>query len=203
MSQLTEDWISFCKNKNDFDKSHFFTLFHEDYDDVLLSKMLYNFPSSKELIERIKCFQTLRKIRQHNTLNISDDEIIQLVKRDFLEKAIVFKELGEDELYCLITKAVPLIENSRSKFDLALQAGWPNGEKQVVLCDYFLDKWKIKNNKIYALFEAFYGAANCYEVQWYLGAPLIDTTVDFSYYLTMWSYGIDVALADKHILIFK
>jgi hypothetical protein len=131
-----------------------------------------------------------------------DDLLFQLAMKDLSDKAVAFKEFGDQDLLAIVDIVTPKIVNSKQDFDAAANAVWPNGEKNILLCDYFAQKRSSADETYYALFEAFYGAANSYDLQWYLGAPLIDTDVNFENYLRLWEMGADVALTETNLLIF-
>ena len=136
-------------------------------------------------------------------LPVPTARLLELAENDLKNKAPIFEAMGEVELAELSQRNAPKLINDRSIFDIAARRDWPNGEKQIVGGDYISDHWKLHDEKAFALFEALYGAANSYDIQYYLAAPLIDVIFDFDFYFELWKAGADIALTEENILVFR
>lgn len=201
MTELKDDWVRFCEGTEDFDKSHFLTLFHEDHDDQTLAELFKYFSCTDQLVLNVKRFRKAWHHRRSQEVQLSDSDICEIAMKDLRAKSKAYHDFGEDDLADIVAHVTPLITYSRSEFGAASNADWPNCEKQVVLGDYFDEKWLSTDAKTDALLEAFYGTANSYDLQWYLGSPLLDTSINFEHYLTLWEAGFDTALTKDHLLI--
>ncbi|ASP35465.1 hypothetical protein CHH27_21295 [Labrenzia sp. VG12] len=203
MPALLTNWKNFCEGTAEFDKSHFLALFHQDYDEEALAQLLRFFDRSDQLIKRISRFRAAWHRRRKRETLLSEIEACALAMKDLVEKSVAFEAFGERDLMALTNRVTPIVTGSVADFEQAAQADWPNREKQVVLGDYFDEKWSVHGPIMDALLEAFYGAANSYDLQWYLGAPLMDTTVDFEHFLRLWEAGYDTALTEVHLLLIR
>ncbi len=203
MTSLIEDWKSFCSGQADYDKSHFLTLFHEDHDDFELAQIFEHFPNADKLTANVRRFREAWHHRNKREKRLSEAGACEVAMLDLQEKAIAFVEFGEDELTAIVDSAQPVVTRSVSEFESAARAEWPNREKQIILGDYFDEKWQSFDKKMDALMEAFYGAANSYDLQWYLASPLLNTSINFEPYLLLWEAGLDTALTEDHLLILE
>jgi len=201
---LVKDWIAFCEGEKSFDKSHFLTLFHAEHDEETLKSIFYFFSSSDELVDRMLSFMSARKTRLDTSKNnISDQKLVDLAEQDMKAKSAILEASGEVDIAKLANDNKALITTDKSLFSAAANMPWPNGEKQIAIADYVLDHWRLRDNKTFALFEALYGAANFYDVQYFLAAPLIDLDVNFDLFFEIWSAGANTALTENSILILK
>ncbi len=200
---LVDDWVEFCEGKRDFDKSHFLTLFHGSLTDEDLRAIYQFFPQADLLGERMERFQAAKKARTEKSIvPVSNSQILNLAASDMRAKSSILAELGEEELARLASENKPSLTTDRNAFDNVARSDWPNGEKHVVIGDYVDEQMLLPNKQGFALFEALYGAANSYDLQYFLAAPLIKSDVDFGSYFQLWSAGTDVALAEDNILVF-
>ena len=200
---LVDDWVKFCEGKRDVDKSHFLTLFHDALTDEDLRAIYQFFPQADLLGERMKRFQAAKKARaERSIVPVSNSQIMNFAIADMRAKSSILAELGEEELARFASENKPSLTTDRIAFDTVARSDWPNGEKHVVVGDYVDEQMLLPNKQGYALFEALYGAANSYDLQYFLAAPLIKSNVDFGSYFELWSAGSDVALAEDNILVF-
>ncbi|MDX8355186.1 hypothetical protein [Cognatiyoonia sp. IB215182] len=200
---LLDDWVEFCEGKRDFDKSHFLPLFHGSLNDDDLREIYQFFPQADLLSERMKRFQAAKKARKERSIvPVSSSQIMDLAAADMSAKSSILAELGEEELARFAGENKPSLTTDRNAFDYVACSDWPNGEKHVVVGDYVDEQMLLPNKQGFALFEALYGAANSYDIQYFLAAPLIKSDVDFVPYFELWSAGSDVALAEDSILVF-
>ncbi len=165
---LVDDWVEFCEGKRDFDKSDFLTLFHGSLTDEDLRAIYQFFPQADLLGERMKRFQAAKKARaERSIVPVSNSQIMNLAAADMRAKSSILAELGEEELARFAGENQPSLTTDQNAFDNVARSDWPNGEKHVVVGDYVDEQMLLPNKQGFALFEALYGAANSYDLQFF------------------------------------
>ena len=199
MQIILQDWCDFCEGKKDSDKSDFLTLFHGDIGDNYLNKALRFFPNKAQLIERIK---NVRSVYLDNSeqWEINVDFFLSLALQDVSEKRKACEHLSEYELLDIVDKASPKFTSDPDIFEKARYNDW-NSEFLSQVSYYFDTCWIDDLDKYYALFEAFYGLTNSYEIQWYLGKPLMKTDVNPDHYYELWKRGGNYALTETELIV--
>ena len=200
MSNLITDWQAFCEGRKAFDKSHFYTLFMDNLSDNDLDIIFSYLPNTAGLISRLK--NALDK-KRYIKLNLENRKkrLIELVYLDLQQKKTLLQEAGQDEIVSIIENAkYHFIENTDSALEYKI-----NNDIHFELFDtvaFDISQNRISNeDKIYAIFEAFYGLVEMYEVVWYLGAPLVNTSINFDYYFELWAMGGDYALTKEGVIV--
>lgn len=202
MEALIKGWERFCKGEMAFDKSHFLTLLHGDaLDRSALESVLQYFPFKEKLLANCERFFKARQQRYGKSILLSEEEACAIAMKDLAEKSKALEAFEERELLEIVKQVKPVVIDSVEDFELAAYAEWPNCEMQIIVGDYCDDKIQNRDQKTDALFEAFFGADNSYDIQWFLGSPLIDASLSFEYYLLLWEAGYDVALTEQKLLI--
>lgn len=196
---ILKDWCDFCEGREKFDKSHFITLFHEDIKDEYLEMALQFFPNQDELIDRVINVREFYPERGKN-MKAEPDYILDLAIKDVREKRKACKYLSEDELVNIIDNAKPKFVSDKLTFERALNNEW-NGEFLSQVGFYFDECWNSEDDSYYALFEAFYGMTNSYEIQWYLGRPLMNTSVNPDYFYELWKAKGCYALSGSELIV--
>lgn len=201
MEQQLKNWIDFCEGKSDFDKSEFYTLFMEGNgedgrrSEEELKSIFQFFPNNEELIKRVQnVFLLSERINDPNSF------VLNATKKDLTEKLKILSIINETELIESIKKDVCFVSNSQIDEQELLEDEFHH-EFVSVIDDYLTDHWISQDNKIYALFEAFYGLAHNYGLVWYLGSPLISTEIDLDNYFDVWQYGGFYALTENQGVI--
>jgi hypothetical protein len=79
MRQIIKDWCNFCEGKNDFDKSHFYTLFWDDSENEKLTTDLQII--SSYFLEKDKLFEILNNylFDTGKKINASKEDLVSIV----------------------------------------------------------------------------------------------------------------------------
>ena len=199
MENILTDWCDFCEEKKDFDKSHFLTLFHADIDKNYLNTVLQYFPNKDDIIQRVLAVREAKSYRAE-CFKVDENFALELASKDINEKRKACAYLSEHELTALIDTVQLRFTSDPSSFEKARHDDW-NREYKAQVGYYFDESWMEETDKYYAIFEAFYGMTNSYELQWYLGKPLMRTFVDPDNYFELWKVGGDYAFTETEILV--
>lgn len=199
MIDIIEDWVDFCENKREFDKSHFYTLFWEDIDDKKIKKIFKNFPKSDLLYEKVRDYMFGNKFDFFKLLNRDIKEVsVELALADISEKKKLL--IGNEKLLNLLNRIeVEFIPDF--DFVLQLKAYEPYTELFDEIEFQLTEKWILNDKKANALYEALYGLSKSYEMTWYLFAPLIDTNVNFKYYFDLTRFGGAYSFKGNKLLV--
>lgn len=197
MNLNTKDWVDFCKGRKYFDKSHFLTLlmkinYSKPIDDEDYNNLFCFFPNeSSELKKRLSSY-----FEEKPKINSKEDYLISNTKKDLAEKLLVIEDdynktnLAQEVKY---HDDYGFIEENLNEED--------HGQFFSELFDFMVTQKKSKDKKIYALFEAYYGLTNNYQMVWYLGAPLLKSKINFDYYYNIWKVGGEYVITDKGIYV--
>ncbi|MEP2990748.1 MAG: hypothetical protein ABJL11_17670 [Parasphingorhabdus sp.] len=198
MEQLLQEWCDYCEGRQEFDTGDFYTLFHDDISDDHIKTALSYFPNKDDLYVRVKKVRDVN-YRTAESSKISQSNLIDLAQKDLQEKRAACVAENDDEVVAAIDIAKPrFVEDDEALF--TAKSGIDSNYQSSVA--YYLGAKRISHDKTYhALFEAFYGLTNTYEIAWYLGAPLIDTDINLDYYFDLWSAGGDYALTETELLV--
>lgn len=196
MSLELNDWIDYCEEKKDFDKSHFYTLFLQEdnskgFSSYEYQKIFKYFSEKDELINR------LTQYFSHENYKSQIDDLktflILSTRKDIEEKK---QALDDDELLNILSRNIYFVEDFNEFCDYQLDE-W-NGEYISLLGDSFR---RTRSNEEYALFEAYYGLTSNIQLVWYLGSPLLDTKINFDHYFDIWKVGGDYAVTENGIYV--
>ncbi len=199
MEQLLKDWYDYCEGRKDFDTGDFYALFHDDISDGHIKAALSFFPHAEKLFERVK---KVRKVIFQNSkpIDVEAGHLISLAQSDLQEKRKICEAEGATEVVTAIDNAKPRFVDASIDL-ISLKSPGMHSEYRSILSEYLDDRWVSHEAKYYALFEAFYGLTNTYEIAWYLGALLIDTDINLDHYFDLWSAGGDYALTETELLV--
>ena len=179
MRQIIKDWCNFCEGRNDFDESHFYTLFWDDSEDEKLTMVDLQIIFSY-FLEKDKLFEILNNylFDTGEKIDASKEDLIFLAREDVREKA----KLSE-ELYYLFTKSVIFDEDFQKVEASRDESEYLKFNDEV--SDVLFESWKLEDGKAYALYEALYGLTKDYKMVWYLFSPLLDVDINFDNYFKM------------------
>lgn len=116
--------------------------------------------------------------------------------KDAKEKSVLFIE---NEIEVLLNKPVKYVEDTEIILNAKLKK-WQHEEYIDVIDDYVFDCLLSNEIKFHALFEAFYGLTNNFQLVWYLGSPLIHTDVNFDNYFDILKVGGEYAVTENGII---
>ena len=201
MDSIFQDWVDFCEGKADFEKCDFLTLFHEDFDEQDLNAALSYFPNSGQIAQRIHAVRAVYPVNR-TTWIVDPEMALQIALDDLSERRKAVERWQEDELVSVIEKAKPRFVSDEILFREAFLSKW-NSKLVIQVGDYADECWLDNTRQYNALFEAFYGMTNSYEIQWYLGQPLMKTDVNFSRYFDLWKAGGDYALTEDELIVYQ
>lgn len=179
MRQIIKDWCDFCEGKNDFDKSHFYTLLWDDSESEKLTsrdvEIIFSYFEEKDkLIEIIDDY--LFNVEKKKV--ISDEDLIFLATEDVNEKAKLLKESNYKlNRNIIFEENFNMVEESRNNSEYLMFYD--------EVSDVILDSWKLEDKKTNALYEALYGLTADYEMVWYLFSPLLNVSVTFFNYFQL------------------
>ncbi len=198
MNDILKDWCDFCEGNAFFEESHFLTLFHEYVGRDYLETVFQYFPNQDQLIQRMENVKSVMLNKRSEDINI--DLVTALAIKDVHEKRKACVALCEDELVQVIDNVKPVFISEPKAFEKARYNEWHSEFRSQV--GYHFNQNRVDEaDKYYALFEAFYGVTNTYEMQWYLGKPLIKTDVNPDYYYDLWKIGGSYALTESELVI--
>ena len=201
MDRKFQDWVDFCEGRADFDDCDALTLFHEDIDAQDLNAALSYFPNSGQIAQRIHAVKAVYPVNR-STWIVNLEMAIQIALDDLSERRKAVERWQYDELVSVIEKAKPRFVSDERIFEEARLSGWNSA--LVTLVGYYADEcWLDYTRQYDALFEAFYGMTSTYQIQWYLGQPLMKTDVNFGRYFDLWKVGGEYALTDDELVVFQ
>ena len=189
---LLEDWLKLCNGEENYNSSHFYTLFHKDFSFSEIEKIFSCFEEKDELVSR---YWNYKQPKEH----LSNSEILELIKVDLENK----KE------FCELLKGSELIEAMRDinysfvtieEFKNIKNADLP----QVWLMELIGDNQRysyndsLKNN---AIIEAFYGLTSNNNLVWYLAAPIFNSKFNPNPYFEIWRKSGDYVLGNNEVYI--
>ncbi len=189
---LINDWLQICKGKEEFDSSHFYTLFHNNYSLKELKIIFKPFKRKEEMIER------LIKYKNPQTLT-NNSEILELVKIDIIEKKKFCLYMKDYELLNLMTD-IDYEFVSFEKFKTLTFEDLP----QIWLMELIGDtlRYNIENTPINnGIIEAFYGLTTNNNLVWYLSEPLLHSRFNPNPYFEIWRKSGDYILANNKVFI--
>ncbi|MBW9276214.1 MAG: hypothetical protein K1563_21265 [Candidatus Thiodiazotropha sp. (ex. Lucinisca nassula)] len=209
MSSLLEEWRDFCEGREDFDVSHFYTLFHAD-PSVLskdqLKEIFFYFPNSEELLSRMANILEVKFLTKGGSGSRSpdvetNDKLISLAVDDLMQKRVICDKQGNAELCAIIDRAKPIYIDDVNKVHELLQADGPNIWLNEIVGDY-IESNVPTDKKVIALFEAFYGLTTDYDLVWYVGMPLINCEdISLVNYFNLWKAGGEYVLTEDNLLV--
>ena len=205
MDQQLIDWVAFCEGREDFDKSHFYTLFFEGEaengyrSEDELRTIFQFFPHSDELLKRMKSI--LPNGKSVETIPDIKSYLIENTRQDLLQKKIVLELEKEDELIELVQKPIKYVSDIAEVSDSHLSSS-PDADLYSIIGDFFINITPT-DKKTNALEEAFYGFTTNYNLVRYLLRPLIDTDINLDYYYHLWKVGGDYSVTEDGIIVSK
>lgn len=190
MNQLVKDWICFCNNEKDFDKSHFSYLFKSDLSDYELEQICSVFDNHVELKKRIDSVFNSGELGLYllPSIKVEKEKIIKLLKNELFEKSEICKKLNDDNLSDFIDSIkITYSENKNDVYEMS---------REISICDSifdligdYMDSFIISDKRICALEEACYNLSNNYYLSWYIIQPILNIDFDFVSYFNFWKAG--------------
>ncbi|MEE9339170.1 MAG: hypothetical protein V3U87_13915 [Methylococcaceae bacterium] len=209
MHQNIIDWHDFCKNKQNFDTSHFYTLFfideyHLTNTDLMDIFQYFNQPAllTKKVLSVYDVQEQTNKTEPTNEATISN-----LVLKDIGEKLRICDEfLDDDDFPSPEILEYPItFTNNEGDFDIKKNDLYNNIAYELLDCvgDALINILDKENKAVWALLEAFYGLTTDFTLKWYLASPMYLESVNFNAYFNLWSSKADYLITEKEILVFK
>lgn len=204
MANILDEWHEYCIGKSEADPSHFLGLFKSGLSSQELSLVLKHFPAAAEIQARVT--RVLEAGTLGNHLYVlprergSDEEVVSAASAWLQAQAQFCKEVGNDELYQIATRA-KVVSVSREELHHALLGDVPNSWLGELIGDEVRDAYTITSPSIYGLSEALYGIAADYYLAWYMLQPLIELSLDFSIYFDLWYLGGQSVLTEEELLV--
>ncbi len=200
MNLQLEDWKAFCEGEKDFDKSHFHTLlmkneYHEDISKEEYNNVFKYFPNSTELIIRLQNYYS-NKNYLHEIIDVKE-YLLSNTMADINEKSILFYESDIKEF---LKGDINYVDDIKEVSEAKLK-GCLNEEYIDIIDDHIFDSLYVKNSRVNALLEAFFGLTRNYQLVWYLASPLIDSEINFDHYFNIWKVGGEYAITEKGIIV--
>ena len=195
MNNIYSDWINFCEGRQEFDKSHFLSLFKAGLSDEELKKALQYFPSGGDIYSRLKevldsgylCeYAYLMPAKKHQL----DEKTLLMIAKEWLdERALFCKNSKEMELFKIAVNAQISFSSRKNVRKKMEDNDIPNARLYDLMCDTVIDSTLIETKQADALFEAAYELAADYPLSWFICQTLIDIDIDFRKYFEFWKGG--------------
>jgi len=191
IKELFENWKRFCKSLATDDKSKYYTLFHENYTFNEIEEIFSTFPFKEELIRRYYAIVKPKEMTPNNV-------ILKYVKNDMYEKLKFFMKHSDVELKEILKKN-NYVFTSKEEIKHLLKEDIPQYWIIDIIGDHLFANRILSDQKTLALFEAFYGLVNNFQLVWYLGKPFYKTEYNPDYYFDIWKSGADY-LIDRDVI---
>lgn len=189
---LIEDWLKFCSGEKNYNASHFYTLFHNDFSQNELNKIFHCFEEKDDLVRRYLNYKAPKN-------QINDSQLLELIQLDLRKKKDFCAIKGDKELVdCMTDLNYSFVKNE--EFKKLKNADLP----QVWLMELIGDNQRYSyNNSIKkdALLEAFYGLTSNNNLVWYLAEPIFKSEFDPKPYFEIWKNSGDYILGDKSVYV--
>jgi|GEM_PF-4848407 len=82
MDNLIKDWICFCQGTQEFDKSHFTYIFHEEGIINNINQMTQFLPEQESLTQVIENVLSIKEVKR--STSISDEAIVSHAKKFYI-----------------------------------------------------------------------------------------------------------------------
>lgn len=192
MKQIVEEWCLFCEGSKNFEDGYFFTLFMEELSIEEIEKVFSFFPNSEKLLSKMLLFR-----ETESNITLSNNELLKLLKKDFEERSIIFKE---------IPIFANLLRNPQFEYNENLEQ-----VKSLIWDDIWsqefydhVGSFKIdKSPKVYELHNAMYGATYDFDMTLFLFEPLLKIDYSGQSLLKFKKCGGIYAIADNKIVFGK
>jgi len=205
---LLTDWKDLCDKKKEFDYSYFAALFTLDLTQDMLEGIFASFPNSDALVQRMRTVREAGELVNRPYLfprlqnRGSVNELLDLVSKDLSERRRLCAQKGDTALTGIIDKAKVIYSDDEEVIDKAIRStDTPNVWLYELIGDYLRENRIVNDDRIYALFDAFYGLAADYYLSWYLATPLISVDIDFSNYFELWRLGGAYILLEDAVIV--
>lgn len=197
MNKELIDWVNFYEGKQDFDKSHFYTLFmkEDEKEELDLTLIFKPFECANDLIKRVNT--VLNPAPISNEIDLSA-HLLNYVEKDLLDKLPLFEQ---SELLPFLQKQI-LFEKDRNIL-IEKKNRWQNEMYVDEIEDHISENIKDSTLLVDAIREAFFGLTRNYKMVWYLLSPLIKSNYNFDYYYNVWRIGGDFAITDNGVFVAK
>ena len=203
---LIADWAGFCKGEKQFDKCHFYTLFHEQLSLEDIHTIFQYFGEDNELEKRfLNVYHTgLIYANPHPVAPSpppSKETLITICQAILKEQIKVFTELDDQEMLELLKDASIAFTSDLEAFE-ELQPMAPHVMVRDRLNDYFINgKSRDWSKMAIAIDESFYGLKGDFELNWYLSAPIYNTSYNTDFYFELWKNKVDYLITDDAVLL--
>jgi hypothetical protein len=199
MDNLIKDWKCFCQGTQQFDKSHFTFLFHEEGIINNVNQITQFIPEQEKLTQVIKDVLSIKEVK--DKVNITDEEIIFHAKNFILEQVSLLENL-DDELRSA-TNDFEIIFVTSTEFEYHIDDDIPHYWFFDEFGDLIRDSKRNDDEVTFAFFEALCGIDNDYYLSWYIAAPLLEIKISLSSYYELWKNNCQILLIKDKLLILK
>lgn len=199
MDNLIKDWKCFCQGTQEFDKSHFIYIFHEEGVINNINQITQFLPEQESLTQVIENVLSIKEVKR--STSISDEAIVSHAKNFILEQVSLLENL-DDELRSA-TNDFEIKFVTPTEFESHIDDDIPHYWLFDEFGDLIRDSKRNDNEVTFAFFEALFGIDNDYYLSWYIAAPLLEINVNLSSYYELWKSNCQVLLLKNKLLILK
>jgi hypothetical protein len=204
-----KEWCDYCEGVREFDKSHFYTLFHNNFSLTELMAIFQYFPRATDLLSlmlklratNVDTWKGGKRFFPQCDEAVSTNELVRLAERDILEHRNVCVSAGDGELVNIIDNATVRFVEDEKIVNETRRGDIPYNWLFELVGDRLGRALISKERKIYALEEAFYGMCGDYYLCWYLSQPLRNFEINLNIYFDLWRKGGDYILTKDEILV--
>lgn len=199
MDNLIKDWKCFCQDTQEFDKSHFTYIFHEEGIIYNVNQITQFLPEQEKLTPVIENVLSIKDVK--GRANISDEAIVSHAK-NFISEQVNLLENLDDELRSA-TDSFEVKFVTPAEFESHIDDDIPHYWLFDEFGDLIRDSKENDSEVIFAFFEALYGIDNDYYLSWYIAAPLLKIKINLSSYYELWKNNCQILLLKDKLLILK
>jgi hypothetical protein len=180
MREIVLDWIDFCEDRKDFDKSYFYPLFHDNC-------------TKEELQAIVQCagyVDTLQNLsyaifrKKAEAIVLPDSDIVrEKVNDDFLNMQSIFKNTNQN--YMINREySIEICGNWEEYFSYLIKYR-SRGNIFDSIADTIYDYFP-ESRVFYAFYEALYGIENDYDLARAIINPYLTKKIDYASYFELY-----------------
>ncbi len=192
MRQIVKDWCEFCEKGTKFEDGHFYTLFMDGPSKEEIKEIFKYFDQNIELTNRLVKYLYHPKPKIDDVENLKD-ELRRLIVKDFEDRQKILSELECFKKF---------LANPEFEFISDLEHNktvvWDDIWSQRFL-DFMIDNVINEEEKIYIIYNSFYGITFDFNLQIFLFIPLIKTDYTAEHLFNFKSLGGIYAISDNKV----
>lgn len=192
MRQIVKDWCEFCEKGTKFEDGHFYTLFMDGPSPDEINEIFKYFDQKDDLTDRMHKY-LYRSKPQIDNVEILKDELRRLIVKDFEDRQKILSELECFKKF---------LANPEFEFISDLEHNeiliWDDIWSQRFL-DFMIDNVINEEEKIYIIYNSFYGITFDFNLQIFLFIPLIKTDYTAEYLFNFKRLGGIFAISDNKV----